>query len=159
MGNNWDETIERVSFDEYVREKAAPEIKQLLTEYGPISIFWWDTPRDMSKQAFDSLHSSTDLQPGIITNDRCWRDLSYLDPVRHMDSVRLLRGERRRQSNQRQQNVSAHRLCHTFLSAENRDLLSNNSSHRFLYSNGDIESTNSTSSSLTTTGFGQVLLL
>ena len=70
MGNNWDKTIERVSFDEYVREKAAPEIKQLLTEYGPISIFWWDTPREMSKEAFDSLHSSTDLQPGIITNDR-----------------------------------------------------------------------------------------
>jgi alpha-L-fucosidase len=70
MGNNWDKTIERVSFDEYVREKAAPEIKQLLTEYGPIAIFWWDTPRDMSKAAFDSLHSSTGLQPGIITNDR-----------------------------------------------------------------------------------------
>ena len=70
MGNNWDKTIERVSFDEYVREKAAPEIRQLLTEYGPISIFWWDTPRDMSKEAFDNLHSSTDLQPGIITNDR-----------------------------------------------------------------------------------------
>ncbi|TWU35353.1 Alpha-L-fucosidase [Novipirellula aureliae] len=70
IGNNWDKTIQRVSFDEYVREKAAPEIRQLLTEYGPISIFWWDTPRDMSKEAFDSLHSGTDLQPGIITNDR-----------------------------------------------------------------------------------------
>jgi alpha-L-fucosidase len=74
MGNGWDKTIERVSFDEYVKEKAAPEIKQLLTEYGPISIFWWDTPRDMSKQAFDSLHSSTDLQPGIITNDRLGKE-------------------------------------------------------------------------------------
>ena len=70
MGNNWDKTIQRVSFDEYAREKAAPEIRQLLTEYGPISIFWWDTPRAMSKEAFDSLHSATDLQPGIITNDR-----------------------------------------------------------------------------------------
>jgi alpha-L-fucosidase len=74
MGNNWDKTIQRVSFDEYVQEKAAPEIKQLLTEYGPISIFWWDTPRDMSRQAFDSLHSSTDLQPGIITNDRLGKE-------------------------------------------------------------------------------------
>ena len=74
MGNNWDKTVERVSFDQYVREKAAPEIKQLLTEYGPISIFWWDTPRDMSKEAFDSLHSSTDLQPGVITNDRLGKD-------------------------------------------------------------------------------------
>jgi alpha-L-fucosidase len=70
IGNNWDDTIERVSFDEYVREKAVPEVRQLLTEYGPIAIFWWDTPRDMSQEAFDSLHSVTDLQPGIITNDR-----------------------------------------------------------------------------------------
>lgn len=70
MGNDWDDTLERVSFDEYVREKAVPEIRQLLTEYGPISIFWWDTPREMSREAFDALHSSTDLQPGIITNDR-----------------------------------------------------------------------------------------
>ncbi len=74
MGNNWDKTIKRVSFDEYVKEKAAPEIKQLLTEYGPISIFWWDTPRDMSKEAFESLHSSTNLQPGIITNDRLGKE-------------------------------------------------------------------------------------
>ncbi|QDT00934.1 alpha-L-fucosidase [Adhaeretor mobilis] len=74
MGNGWDKTIKRVSFDEYVQEKAAPEIKQLLTEYGPIAIFWWDTPRDMSKEAFDSLHSSTNLQPGIITNDRLGKE-------------------------------------------------------------------------------------
>ncbi|MCF7974971.1 MAG: alpha-L-fucosidase [Phycisphaerae bacterium] len=74
IGNNWDKTLKHVSFDEYVRDKAAPEIKQLLTEYGPISIFWWDTPRDMSKEAFDSLHSGTDLQPGIITNDRLGKE-------------------------------------------------------------------------------------
>jgi alpha-L-fucosidase len=74
MGNNWDKTIERVSFDQYVREKAVPETRQLLTEYGPISIFWWDTPRAMSKEAFDSLHSVTALQPDIITNDRLGED-------------------------------------------------------------------------------------
>ena len=74
MGNNWDKTIERVSFDQYVREKAVPEIKQLLTEYGPIAIFWWDTPREMSKEAFDRLHSSTELQANIITNDRLGED-------------------------------------------------------------------------------------
>ena len=74
MGNNWDKTIQRVSFDQYVREKAVPEAKQLLTEYGPIAIFWWDTPRAMSKEAFESLHSVTALQPGIITNDRLGKD-------------------------------------------------------------------------------------
>jgi len=74
IGNNWDKSIQRVSFDEYVREKAAPEVKQLLTEYGPIGIFWWDTPREMSKESFGSLHSMTALQPGIITNDRLGKE-------------------------------------------------------------------------------------
>ncbi len=45
-------------------------MKQLLTEYGPIGIFWWDTPRKMSEESFDSLHSLTSLQPDVITNDR-----------------------------------------------------------------------------------------
>ncbi|TWU46071.1 Alpha-L-fucosidase [Rubripirellula tenax] len=70
FGNNWDKTFERVSTDEYVRDKAVPEVKQLLTEYGPIGIFWWDTPRAMSKESFDALHSLTKLQPNVITNDR-----------------------------------------------------------------------------------------
>ncbi len=71
LGNNWDTTIKRVSSDEYVYKKALPEVKQLLTEYGPISIFWWDTPRDMTKSVIDSLyHITTALQPRIITNDR-----------------------------------------------------------------------------------------
>ena len=71
IGNNWDKKMQRVSSDVYVREKALPEVRQLLTEYGPIAIFWWDTPRKMSKEVVDSLfHITTDLQPAIITNDR-----------------------------------------------------------------------------------------
>lgn len=74
MGNSWDKSIKRVSFDEYVREKARPEVRQLLTEYGPIAIFWWDTPRDMSKESFNSLHSLMGVQTGLITNDRLGKD-------------------------------------------------------------------------------------
>lgn len=71
MGNNWDQSIKKVSSDVYVYEKALPEVKQLLTEYGPIAIFWWDTPRKMSKEVVDSLyHITSALQPNIITNDR-----------------------------------------------------------------------------------------
>lgn len=75
FGNNWDKTIKRVSSDEYVNEKVIPEVNQLLTEYGPISILWWDTPRDMSQEAFDNIYSLRDLQPGIITNDRLGKDM------------------------------------------------------------------------------------
>lgn len=75
IGNNWDKTMQRVSSDAYVREKALPEVNQLLTDYGDIAIFWWDTPRAMSKEVVDSLfHVTTDLQPAIITNDRLGGD-------------------------------------------------------------------------------------
>ncbi|MCG9793089.1 alpha-L-fucosidase [Flavobacterium algicola] len=75
MGNTWDTTMKRVSSDEYVYQKALPEVKQLLTEYGPISVFWWDTPRAMTKAVVDSLHHITRaLQPNIITNDRLGDD-------------------------------------------------------------------------------------
>lgn len=70
LGNNWDKVMPRVDNETYVREKAIPEVKQLLTEYGPIGIFWWDTPRQMSKAAIDSLYLMTQLQKDIITNDR-----------------------------------------------------------------------------------------
>ncbi|WP_372772876.1 alpha-L-fucosidase [Mangrovibacterium sp.] len=75
MGNNWDKTMQRVSSDSYVKEKALPEVNQLLTDYGDIAIFWWDTPREMSKEVIDSLyHVTTALQPAIITNDRLGDD-------------------------------------------------------------------------------------
>ena len=74
FGNGWDKTIKRVSSDEYVMNKAVPEVKQLLTDYGPIGIFWWDTPRKMTKESFDALHSLTKLQSDVITNDRLGSD-------------------------------------------------------------------------------------
>ncbi len=70
FGNGWDKTIKRVSSDEYVMQKAVPQVKELLTDFGPIGIFWWDTPRKMSKESFDALHSLTKMQPNVITNDR-----------------------------------------------------------------------------------------
>lgn len=75
MGNSWDKTIERVTSDAYVYEKALPEVQQLLTDYGDIAIFWWDTPREMTKEVVDSLYNiTTALQPKIITNDRLGDD-------------------------------------------------------------------------------------
>ncbi len=74
FGNNWDKTLQHVDHEIYVREKAVPEVRQLLTEYGPIAVFWWDTPRQMSRESLDSLYSLTALQPGIITNDRLGED-------------------------------------------------------------------------------------
>lgn len=74
LGNTWDKTLKRVPVDQYVQQKALPEVRQLLTEYGPIAILWWDTPRQMSKKSLDALYALAGLQPGLITNDRLGKD-------------------------------------------------------------------------------------
>lgn len=70
LGNHWDDSLRRVGVEEYLRDKAYPEARQLLTEYGPIGIFWWDTPRQMSADALRQFYSLLSAQPGVITNDR-----------------------------------------------------------------------------------------
>jgi alpha-L-fucosidase len=47
-GNNWDFGPEdKKDYDKYLREKAEPQVKELLTEYGPVALVWFDTPRMM----------------------------------------------------------------------------------------------------------------
>ena len=48
-GNNWDfgPTDDKKDYDKYLREKAEPQVKELLTEYGPVALVWFDTPRMM----------------------------------------------------------------------------------------------------------------
>ena len=47
-GNNWDfGPDDKKDYDKYLREKAEPQVKELLTEYGPVALVWFDTPRMM----------------------------------------------------------------------------------------------------------------
>lgn len=56
--------------DAYIRNVAAEQVRELLTGYGPIAVFWWDTPCDMTRQRADILLPLLRLQPGIIHNNR-----------------------------------------------------------------------------------------
>jgi len=48
-GNDWDfGPDDKKDYDQYLREKAEPQVKELLTEYGPVALVWFDTPRMMS---------------------------------------------------------------------------------------------------------------
>lgn len=48
-GNDWDfGPDDKKDYDKYLREKAEPQVKELLTEYGPVALVWFDTPRMMS---------------------------------------------------------------------------------------------------------------
>jgi len=73
-GGHWDPAQDG-SMDDYIRDIAAPQVKEILTNYGPIAIMWWDTPVDMNKERADMLAPLMKLQPGIIVNNR----LGYYD--------------------------------------------------------------------------------
>lgn len=48
-GNGWDfGPDEAKNYDQYLRSKAEPQVKELLTHYGPVCLIWFDTPRMMS---------------------------------------------------------------------------------------------------------------
>jgi alpha-L-fucosidase len=71
-GNTWDfGPEEKHDHDIYLRGKAEPQIKELLTNYGPICLIWFDTPRTMTKEQglrfVDIVHT---LQPATLIDGR-----------------------------------------------------------------------------------------
>lgn len=68
-GGHWDKAQDG-DMDQYLREIAAPQVREILTNYGPIAILWWDTPVDMTPERAAALYPLTELQPGLITNNR-----------------------------------------------------------------------------------------
>ncbi|MGH9311765.1 MAG: alpha-L-fucosidase, partial [Vicinamibacterales bacterium] len=77
-GNSWDfgpdvdeQGRERKDFDKYLREKAEPQVRELLTGYGPVALIWFDTPRLMTAaraQRFTDMLRS--LQPMTLIDGR-----------------------------------------------------------------------------------------
>ncbi len=48
-GNTWDfGPDEKKDYDEYLLGKAEPQLRELLTGYGPVALIWFDTPRMMT---------------------------------------------------------------------------------------------------------------
>jgi alpha-L-fucosidase len=69
-GNTWD-FGEKRDFDKYLRDKAMPQIRELLTRYGPVALIWFDTPGDISRQASQQLLDLVrQLQPDCLVNSR-----------------------------------------------------------------------------------------
>jgi alpha-L-fucosidase len=68
-GGHWDKAQDG-SMDDYIKNVASQQVREILSNYGPISVIWWDTPVDMNKQRADMLLPLLKLQPGIIQNNR-----------------------------------------------------------------------------------------
>jgi alpha-L-fucosidase len=72
IGNTWDfGPDEKKDFDQYLRAKAEPQVRELLTGYGPVALVWFDTPRQMTPergQRFVDIVRS--LQPRTLIDGR-----------------------------------------------------------------------------------------
>jgi alpha-L-fucosidase len=76
-GNTWDfpsddEKSKSGAYDEYLRQKAEPQVKELLTGYGPVCLIWFDTARmmDINNRAQRFLDIVHTLQPACLIDGR-----------------------------------------------------------------------------------------
>lgn len=72
---HWDKAQDG-SMDEYIDNVAVPQMKEILTKYGPVSVLWFDTPENMTKERAEKFLPILKLQPGIIYNNRLGGDIS-----------------------------------------------------------------------------------
>jgi alpha-L-fucosidase len=89
-GNNWDfppnaEKDKSGAFDKYLREKAEPQVRELLTGYGPVALVWFDTPQMMDARNPAQRHRAprfTDivrtLQPMTLIDGRLGETGDYI---------------------------------------------------------------------------------
>ncbi|HEV2391234.1 MAG TPA: alpha-L-fucosidase [Verrucomicrobiae bacterium] len=68
-GGHWDKAQDG-DMTEYIRNVAAPQVREILSHYGKIAVLWWDTPVNMTKERAEMLLPALKLQPGIIYNNR-----------------------------------------------------------------------------------------
>jgi alpha-L-fucosidase len=68
-GGHWDKGQDG-DMGAYIKNIAVPQMKEILTKYGPVACLWWDTPTGMTKAYADELLPLLKLQPGIIHNNR-----------------------------------------------------------------------------------------
>jgi alpha-L-fucosidase len=84
-GNTWDfgpdqspDGKELKNYDAYLRGKAEPQVRELLTGYGPVALIWFDTPRMMTPergQRFADIVRS--LQPNTLIDGRLGTEGDY----------------------------------------------------------------------------------
>jgi alpha-L-fucosidase len=71
-GNTWDFGPDSLKhYDEYLRGKAEPQVRELLTGYGPVALIWFDTPRMMGgDRAARFTRLVRALQPNTLIDGR-----------------------------------------------------------------------------------------
>lgn len=72
--NLWDPSL--VRFNEYIENKAKPQMKELLNMFPEMLEIWYDFPRFMNwQQSFDFYKLAYEIQPSCLINSRVGNDL------------------------------------------------------------------------------------
>jgi len=75
-GNDWDYQGTDAQFDEYVSDYVASQVRELLTNYGPIGLIWFDTPKRMNLEQSRFLANLVhEVQPDCLVSGRIGNDL------------------------------------------------------------------------------------
>ena len=76
-GNNWDfdndwgsDLYNSEMFEKYLEEKAKPQLRELLINYGPVGLIWFDRGMYTPEQGHDFVRLVHDLQPATLINGR-----------------------------------------------------------------------------------------
>ena len=89
---SWDtRPVDGADLDRYIAYMEA-ELRELLTQYGPVGILWWDGGWEHNAEELHSLEVNTlvrSLQPGIIINDRNKLPEDYASPEQNIPSNAL----------------------------------------------------------------------
>jgi len=70
---HWDPAQTTRNLEQYIDDVAVPQVKELLSNYGDVSLIWWDTPSGMTDAAAAKLDALLKQHPQIISNDRLKR--------------------------------------------------------------------------------------
>ncbi len=70
-GNDWDFDPATKDFAHYLENKVKPQVRELLTQYGPIGLIWFDTPVSISLEQSQALSRLVHrLQPDCLVSGR-----------------------------------------------------------------------------------------
>ncbi len=76
-GNSWDydndwgsDLYNSEMFEKYLEEKAKPQLRELLTNYGPVGVVWFDRGMYTPEQGKEFVRLVHDLQPATLINGR-----------------------------------------------------------------------------------------
>ncbi|MCF7759115.1 MAG: alpha-L-fucosidase [Cephaloticoccus sp.] len=69
--NTWDFDEKKKDTNRYLREKVYPQLRELLTHYGPVGLIWFDTPVTISPRQSAAIRRFVKkIQPGCLVSGR-----------------------------------------------------------------------------------------